>query len=157
MRLQAALEYLTTYGWAVLIIAIALAVIASSGIFTSGTHLEQCVLESGFSCQSYSLSTNGMLEVTVAQSTSDPINVTAVGCNSEGTVTDMQAPYNPPSNQVFMPVGSEYTFSVQCYDNGTAVSGSTGRLFTGSVLLNYTDEISGLPGLALGKLSLRFT
>ena len=158
MRLQSALEYITTYGWAILIMAIVIGVLASQGFFNPQRYAaQQCIFSSGFSCIYYFLSMNGMLQINIMQFTGSPINVTYVGCNTNGTYTNMQAPYNPPSNQVFMPIGSNYTFSVQCYSGSSAASDGAGTFFSGAVLLNYTDEISGLPSVASAKLSVKFT
>ncbi len=158
MRLQAALEYLTTYGWAILILAVVLVVLASQGFFSPQKYApQQCIFSSGFSCIYDFLSTNGLLQINIGQSAASAINVTSIGCNENGTETEMQAPYNPPSNQVFMPVGANYTFTVQCYAGATAASGNVGDVYSGSVLLNYTDEVSGLPSVAVGRLSVKFT
>ncbi len=47
---QSAMEYLMTYGWAILIIAIVLAALFSLGVF-SGTLPTACIAQSGFTCQ----------------------------------------------------------------------------------------------------------
>jgi hypothetical protein len=49
---QSAMEYLMTYGWAILIIAIVLGSLFSLGVFSSSSLLgNACVAQSGFTCQ----------------------------------------------------------------------------------------------------------
>ena len=50
-KAQSAMEYLMTYGWAILIIAIVLAALFSLGIFSSGSLIgTTCIANSGFLC-----------------------------------------------------------------------------------------------------------
>ena len=50
-KAQSAMEYLMTYGWAILIIAIVLAALYSLGIFSSGSLIgTTCIANSGFLC-----------------------------------------------------------------------------------------------------------
>ncbi|MCL4387528.1 hypothetical protein M1567_00020 [Candidatus Marsarchaeota archaeon] len=68
-KAQSAMEYLMTYGWAILIIAIVLAALFSLGIFSSSSFTgTTCVASSGFLCTS-PVWTSGNLIVTVGQST----------------------------------------------------------------------------------------
>lgn len=161
MRLQTATEFLVTYGWAFTIIAIVLLALYTSGFFNPSTYSsQQCVLSSGFNCLSFFMSTNGLLSVNLQQSQNNAINVTAIGCNVNGTLTHMIKPYNPlapASNQVFIPIGGNYTFNVQCYGNGGPVSGNTLSIFTGVLTLNYTNEVTQLPGTSIGRVIVKVT
>ncbi len=50
---QSAMEYLITYGWAILIIAVVLAALFELGVFSGGQSLPQaCIAEAGFICKS---------------------------------------------------------------------------------------------------------
>ena len=158
MRLQTATEFLVTYGWAFTIIAIVLLALFASGFFNPSTYsAQQCTLTSSFSCLSFFMATNGLLTVNLQQSENNPINVTAVGCNLNGTLARMQAPYNPPTNQIFLPVGGNYTFNVQCYGNGGPIAGNTLSLFSGTIEVNYINDITELPGTAIGRLVVKLT
>src|SRR5271154_1936866 len=96
LKLQSAMEYLTTYGWAILIIGIALIVIFS--LVSSGATQppQQCLLPAGFSCLNYYMTQNGMLQLNLLQSTQYPITITSVGCNNPESVTRMDYPANQP-------------------------------------------------------------
>ncbi len=70
-RLQSAMEYLMTYGWAILIIAVVLGALFSLGVF-NGTALlgTTCIATSGYTCQGPVYShTSGNLLITFGQNT----------------------------------------------------------------------------------------
>lgn len=157
LKQQSAIEYLTTYGWAILIIAIVLVTLFELGIFTPNPS-KQCVLEAGFSCSGYTLNSQGVLEFTLNQQTSNPVNITGIACYENGTLLSGQAPYNPPSNQVFMPIGSSTPFYVQCYSSSTnKFSAGIGSYFHGSIAVYYKDSITHLTELAEGSLIVPVT
>ena len=152
LKLQSAIEYLTTYGWAILIIAVALAALFELGIFNRAPPT-QCILEGGFGCSDYYLNTNGVLVFNLGQQTTNPINITGIACYENSTLLPGQKPYNPPSNQIFMPVGSSDTFYVQCYTTNTLTySGNIGSTFTGTLAIYYTDAITHYTELVKGSL-----
>ena len=47
---QSAMEYLMTYGWAILIIAVVLAALFELGVFGTGGTPQACIAQSGFIC-----------------------------------------------------------------------------------------------------------
>ncbi|MEM3781390.1 MAG: hypothetical protein QXT43_00305 [Candidatus Micrarchaeaceae archaeon] len=68
-RAQSAMEYLMTYGWAILIIAVVLGALFSLGVFSSSSFLgTACIPQSGFLC-SNPTATSGLLSVTIGQAT----------------------------------------------------------------------------------------
>ncbi len=156
LRSQSAMEYLMTYGWAILIIAIALSALYALGIFNPSSFVgSECILPAGLSCTSVSLAPNGMLTINLEQATLSTINITAYGCNTNTTLAHMQTPLNPPSNQINMLIGSNYTFSVQCWSGASMYSGSAGNAFEGYLLLNYTNTYSGFAQQAVGQLTAK--
>ncbi|MEM3781365.1 MAG: hypothetical protein QXT43_00180 [Candidatus Micrarchaeaceae archaeon] len=158
MEAQSAMEYLITYGWAILIIAVVLAALFGLGVLSPGRFLgSQCLIQAGFSCPSLYMTSNGVLTINLLQATSAPINVTAYGCNTNSTIVNMQVPFNPPSNQVTMQIGSNYTFSVQCYSGSSPFSGSPGNDFNGYIIINYTNLITGFPETLVGKLFVKIS
>ncbi|MEM0146940.1 MAG: hypothetical protein QW091_01495 [Candidatus Micrarchaeaceae archaeon] len=158
MKAQSAMEYLMTYGWAILIIAVVLGALFSLGVFNAGSFLgSQCLLQAGFSCPSLSMTTSGVLTINLLQATSAPINITAYGCNTNSTIIHMQTPNNPPSNQITMQIGSNYTFSVQCYSGASLFSGGVGSDFNGYLIINYTNLITGFPETLVGKLFVKIS
>lgn len=148
------MEYLMTYGWAILFIAIAVGVLFGLGVFTPGNSASQiCQLESGFGCVNYYMVQNGLLTINILQTTSTPINITAVGCNRNSTYIPTLA----LSPQTYMPIGTNATFNVQCYvtSNTVAFSGQVNQVFTGYVQFNYTDTTTGFPQVIFGNIAVK--
>ncbi len=66
-RAQSAMEYLMTYGWAILVIAIIVSLLFALGLFSGGSGTPSgCVPQSGFSCTNPSYGTNG-ISATISQ------------------------------------------------------------------------------------------
>lgn len=151
MRLsgQSAMEYLTTYGWAILIIAVVASVFAVL-LLRNNIVKNVCVLPAEFSCIRAYVQSNGTLVINLVQSTQSPINITALGCNTNATVLYMTH-VSPP---VTLQIGNNATESVACkYRNGTAYTQPPGTLFKGYFIFNYTDLQTGFPHTETGTLA----
>ncbi len=149
-KAQSAMEYLMTYGWAILIIAVVLAVLFSLGVFSGGSSLPQlCTGVSGFLCSNATLSTSGSANVVIGQFSATPYYNVAVAFVPTGTATVGSGALlgvpevaftslstlnsNYPSNT--LPSG----VSVQL--NGLTVSSTAvrvGTTITGNLWLSYT-------------------
>ncbi len=152
-KAQSAMEYMLTYGWMILIVAIALAALYLMGVFNSGALVgDTCTMPIGFTCSGTTLTSSGSLSLSIEQGTSSRINVTAIGCNTNVTTANMQQ----ESPQVSIPVGSSYTFnSVRCYAGSSAFSGAIGTAYRGYLIMNYTDIASGLSHTITGSVLLK--
>lgn len=158
LRLQSAMEYLMTYSWAFLVIALVLVTLFSLGLFNpSSVVSSQCILPAGLSCSSVFMVSNGLASINLLQATLTPINLTAWGCNTNSTVAHMATPNNPPSNQIKMQIGANYSFGVQCYAGGSAYSANPGSVFQGYLILNYTESTTGFPHTVIGQLISKVT
>lgn len=97
MRVQSAMEYLMTYGWAILIIAVVLGTLFSLGTFEGGANLgTSCVAISGIYCQSLILDMNGNLTLNFGQTYGSAFYNVGLACDSSATTT------NYPANSVAM-------------------------------------------------------
>ncbi len=151
-KAQAALEYLVSYGWMLLIIAIVLAVLYSLGVFNSSLFTPNtCVMPGSFSCQSAVLASNGLLQVSIVQNLQNPINVTAAACDSNQSLIH-QRTYTTP---VYIAPGQNVSFSVTCWQGTAAFSESSGTLYSGYILLSYTDLATGFNSVAVGTLAVK--
>ncbi len=141
LKLQSAMEYLITYGWAILVIAVVLAALDMLGVFNPATFAKSfCIFESGLNCESAVMFTNGTVNVNVQQYTSSPINITSINCNTNPSYF-----YNSIAPNTILTIGDNYSFSVQCYSNSTLVAKPLGDIFNGYITVNYTDTLSGFP------------
>ena len=147
LRAQSAMEYLMTYGWAILIIAVVLGALFSLGVFSSSSLVgTSCVALSGYYCANPVLSTSGTLSLTIGQATGTPYSsVTAYFVPSGSTFStstsypDTQGSFNLNSGQT-VPV----TFNVIGV-SGITSSTPLGTVLTGQIWLAYsTASASGL-------------
>ncbi len=153
IRSQQALEYLATYGWAIVIIIVVIGVFTFFKVFNrTGTINNTCTIEAQFGCESLFLASNGLLTVTIEQLSSEPVNITAIGCNSNLTYANMLQ----ISPQQTIPIDGNETFDVSCYSGSQIYSGTTGTLFSGYLILNYTNNVKyALPHTITGSLVLK--
>ncbi len=148
-KIQSATEYLVTYGWAIIFIAIALGVIYELGILNPSAFVSsQCIIGGDFSCSGVVLASNGILSLTITQMLTDTINITAVGCDTNTAFTNMQSVIPQKS---LLPEDNS-TFSLQCYDNNTIFTGSLGDMFSGYITVNYTDIITSASHTVAGTI-----
>ncbi|MDE1869940.1 MAG: hypothetical protein KGH71_03070 [Candidatus Micrarchaeota archaeon] len=129
-RLQSAMEYLMTYGWAILVIAVVLGVLYQLGVFNFGRlGSSGCLAQSGFLCTTPIMNTSGNLSIVVGI-VGTPITVTGIGCTTNSTVPSSTTGFSTTlqSNQ-------KYTFVVQC----PLSTHSLGTVFSGSLWIVYTQ------------------
>lgn len=75
---QAALEFLTTYAWAFIVISITIGALYSFGIFDFGKFLPQkCVFSSQFKCLDFSLNAS-QVKIKLANNLGEDITVTSI-------------------------------------------------------------------------------
>ncbi len=150
MRIQSAIEYLTTYGWALLIIAIVLGILVGSGLlnFSGVISNTYCIFDEPLSCQNAYLSSNGLLSITIYYSGVTPINITALGCNTQKPI----AIFTSYSKPVYLGSGQQVTLNISCYNGTSPYSSYTGALFKGYVQVNYTNLYNNLPNVDIGSL-----
>jgi len=162
VKLQAALDFMVSYGIAILIITIALYVVFSLGIFNPKLASIVCTPAPSYICESFSISTNSTFTILLAQSTGGTIDVTGAACSSAPNATsDMPAygnvhvlnyskapqyyPNNAMQNGITIYSDNESTIQVYCYNSGGEAKNSLGYTFTGYLWINYT--FSNLPSL----------
>lgn len=87
-RGQAAMEFLMTYGWTILVALAAIGTLAYFGVMNPEKNLpEKCVFPSGISCIGFSYN-NGNIEIAMINNmayTMTNINLTAEGCQASST------------------------------------------------------------------------
>ena len=83
MQSQSAMEYLMTYGWAILIIAVILGLLFALGIFSNESAPFVCLGAPNFLCSSPTLSSSGGMTVKFGLSglSNYPITITGLMCN----------------------------------------------------------------------------
>ncbi len=138
---QSAMEYLMTYGWSILIIAIALVVLFELGVFNgSGSGIPtSCVAQSGFLCSNPVMDTSGNVLINFGQSLGSQITITATACtNSTAPPNSNQWIQQPLNNPTFFN-GVTGTLGFKC----TLPSNTIGSDFSGRLWIQYQNH--GVP------------
>jgi hypothetical protein len=153
MRLQNAVEFMITYGWAILVIILVIAALYSLGFFGSGSIAPSiCALPANVGCVSAILIPNGLLTVNIQQATQYTINVVSIGCNDKGLTNNALMAMRGIVPNVTVGIGGNSTFTVLCYSNYKVYNAPIGSTYTGYLIVNYTDLSTGFQHTASGAL-----
>ena len=127
---QSAMEYLMTYGWSILLIAITLAGMFELGIFNgSGNVLPTvCVAQSGFLCTNPQMNSTGNLTVLLGSAQINPITIVGTACTSNSST---------PNNFIFnlMNISSEQEKQL-----GFECPKGSGSFFDGYLWIKYNTK-----------------
>jgi hypothetical protein len=127
---QSAIEFLITYGWAVLVIAAILAVLFELNVF-SPTLPNTCLSSTPFECQSPLLSETGTLSVTIGELGST-MNVTGLNCTADSGVPSK---WYPPQSTTIIHSGGTENMNFTCPLSRLNVTGAS---FSGRLWIQYT-------------------
>lgn len=139
-RGQAAMEFLMTYGWALLIVLVAIAVLAAMGVFSGGgVAVAACILNPSASCEAV-VRSNGYVGVQMTQGSGSNWASFILGISQSrvsgravcggGTYVSIQA------TPLTFPDGSNLLFfnGVAC---GTDLTNEQGRRFQANLIAQY--------------------
>lgn len=174
IRLQAAVDFLMSYGIAFIVIAIAIAVIAKVVILTPTLVVSTCTPSPGFVCQSYFINTNGILTLQLVQATGGTLLVKGIACSTlpnttgnlpaSGNVKVTGWPtYYPsgmgPGQGVTMYSGNITTFTTYCFSQKGIDKGILGNPFIGYVWINYSTQGYGNGNIIqqVATINVRYT
>ena len=156
LRGQAAMEYLMTYGWALLVIVIVIAILISLNLFSApqGCNFDRA----GFSCGSPVIDTNGMLFLPLTNGNPNNVKLVAVVCTAGSSSVAPTLPTTVPQSghgyfadmainrQSTYDVSTDATRQPQCtkVDGQTAFGPvSAGTEFSGKIWVFYKNEEDG--------------
>ncbi len=153
-RGQAALDFLISYGFVILVIGVAIAVLIVFQLNGTYTETDYCNPSPGFSCGYYFINTSGEFSVQIAQVSGASMVINGIACSTEINATgngpeygnvrvNGSASFYPPggmgSGTLYS--GKAQTFNMYCYRSGGTNKGLYGNGAAGYVWMNYT-----LPG-----------
>ncbi len=154
MKLQIVVDFLASYGIALFIIAIAIAIVYKISMQNQYLFSSSCVASAGFSCSYYSINSIGVLNITIAQATGGEILVRGIACSSNINESGNSPEYGniyvtnglayypasfAPVGGVLIESGSKERFLLNCYSSaGVASTSQLGSTFSGYVWLNYS-------------------
>jgi hypothetical protein len=153
LRAQAAVDFILSYGIALIIIVIAVSIIYKTNIVSPSLTTTACSPSAGFSCDFFALSHNGILTVQMSQATGGEIVIKGVACSSQINATGNRPEYGnvyvtngisyyptgwSPSTgiPVFSDAGN--TMILNCYSSAGLAKGPLGNTYLGYVWMNYS-------------------
>lgn len=176
-RSQAAIDFITSYGFAILFITIAIYVVFQIGIINYRIVPEHCYSIPSINCVSYAINTTGGLTMVISQNTGGTMKITGAGCSSlqnnsgngpaYGNVKMKDYSNNPKvypntefSNTLIVYPNSKVAIFAYCYNQKGIAAGPLGDIYNGYVWINYT--YSQLPSNAIyivdiASLSMKYT
>ena len=161
---QAVMEYLITYGLALFVILIVLAILVAVVLPTLKAPESCQFTQPGFGCSSkqHALVADGSNNIRVLlvldNEQGRAITLSGILCSNEppGNIRKLDVPALPGGN-ISMAAGASQNFTTNCLTQGvTPVVLSSGSSFKGSVAVtyNFQDEVAGAPArLAVATLS----
>ena len=127
-RVQAALEFILSYGWAIIAVLAAIAALAYFGILDPGKFIpEKCVLPAGMSCLDYRVESYRVILV-LQNAQGDAITVDEVGVSSNGQKCQFNETTIINNNE-------KAIFTIEQCDNGPI-----GKKFDGTLSVIYAIE-----------------
>ena len=136
-RSQSAMEFLMTYGWAILILAVVIGALVELGAFGSvNASPNSCIAVSGYVCSDPLLYSSGVMLVNFGQIGTGAITITGTACGTSSTVSGI----TPTTEMVVEPDQLE-NLAFQCPLTYTNI----GSRFTGHLWIEYTAN--GEPGI----------
>jgi hypothetical protein len=141
---QAALEFLMTYGWAILVVLVAIGALAYFGVLNPGAYLPNtCLIGPGFSCDDFKVDGTGAATVIIKNGGKETITNITLSMGTEASTSTCV-----PSAS--LAVGSSTT----CTWAAAAVTATSGEKFTDTLAFGYLGA-SGLSHTTQGKLTVK--
>ena len=142
-KAQAAMEFLMTYGWAILVVLVAIAALAYFGVLNPGRFLpESCTIGAGVACQDFKVTAAGAGTIIVRNGMGSALTVASL------TLGGVAATENPVAT---IADGATQTFNFTGLTAGTA-----GAKYKGDLTFAYTQEGSTLTHSKTGTLTAKY-
>ena len=135
LKSQAAMEFLMTYGWAILVVLISITALAYFGVLSPEKFIrERCIIP-GLTCVSHKVESN-QITMFVVNNLGRTITVDSVdvgGCSDTFSTT--------------MTSGNEFSFVITGCNNGAQK-----EKFKGDITIGYTEKRTGLTKTISGNV-----
>ena len=141
---QAALEFIMTYGWAILVVLVAIGALAYFGVLSPDKFLpSRCTLQSGIACLDFTVVSTGAStgDITVVLQNSVGFDLTGVSIDIQ-TCPTASAPISLSNGEKAAPVTL----------TGCTVQGAK---YSGYINVTYTTTDSGLTHHNIGDITAR--
>ena len=145
---QAAMEFLMTYGWAILAAIIVIGVLAYFGVFSPGKYAPNtCVVSAPFYCNAYNAIAASGVTIEIKNNGGDDYAIAGLNVINAGAVTCTEAATSPAT----VTVGSTGSVTLTC--TGLAA----GNVLKGDIVIKYTKPSSTVQLQSTGTITQKIT
>ncbi|RLE46547.1 hypothetical protein DRJ25_04020 [Candidatus Woesearchaeota archaeon] len=136
-KAQAAMEFLMTYGWAILVVLAAIGALAYFGVLSPDMFVpEKCTMTAGIGCEGFKV-TPTLTQLVLRNSIGRNVEIYEVHVGS-CSISDQEISFDN---------GKQVTITLYDCSNGAA-----GSKFNGDLIIKYIDDITGLTKSISGQL-----
>lgn len=140
---QAAVEFLMTYGWAILAAVIAIGVLAYFGVFSPGKYVtDSAIVTAPFYVNAQNINASG-INMELRNNGGEDLNVTSI--TIDGTTPDVDCTWTGGTTVTPSTVSA---FTMDC-----ASALTVGNTFKGDVTINYRKSGSGIDLTSTGTIA----
>lgn len=154
-KAQAAMEFLMTYGWAILVVLAAIGALAYFGVLSPDRFLsEKCTLPPGFACIDSKQQSPTQLLLVIQNSRGYDISgivIQANGTSSNTSCTVTGSGADNATNSGSLTNGAKSIYYPTCVDTLTA-----GKL-KANIYISYTNTQTGVPHSEVGEVIMRIS
>jgi len=144
-KAQAAVEFLMTYGWVILVFLLVIAALVYLGVLNPDMLLpDKCVLSAGITCVDFEVEASRVV-VILQNSFTESITINSVEMRDKNSGFSC---FNSVGKEV--KTDEKESFVILGCNNG-----DTGRKLNGELLVTFTKKVSGLPHVAQGSIISR--
>lgn len=145
-RGQAAMEFLMTYGWAILAAAVVIAALAAFGVFTPGKFVAaRCTVSAPFGCTEHSAdASDGVISMVLQNGAGEDVTISSIAISGTGTTVACTT----NSTSAAITDGATRVTTIACSGAGFA----TGKKVKGDIEIIYTKGTGTLPMTAAGSI-----
>src|SRR3989344_5000931 len=148
---QAAVEFLMTYGWAILAAVIAIGVLAYFGVFSPGKYVTgSAIVNAPFYVNAWnvqeSIGTDGGINIELRNKGGEDYNVYSLGVSGCGTFT--------PGTPQTVTASSTAIFQITC---ATGTGLTAGNTFKGDITISYRKTGSSVDLTSTGTIAEKIT
>jgi len=145
-RGQAAMEFLMTYGWAILVVLIAIGALAYFGVLNPSKFLpESCTVGPGIGCDDFKVETTGAATIVLRNGLGQ--DLTGVTVVIDGNPADSGC------DSTTMADGGTITC---VWDAGTLSTGTAGTSYKEDIIFSYTISGSSVSHSKTGTLTTKY-
>jgi len=145
-KAQAAMEFLMTYGWAILVVLAAIAALAYFGVLSPDRFLpEKCTMPSGVACLDFTVAAGGDITISLQNAAGfdmESANISLTGITPTGLSCPTAAIIGSMAN------GQMNSTTIDC----TATGVGSGTKIKAKIIMSYVNGETKLPHDKVGEL-----